>query len=214
MVTKWFDRLLLQNFDNSPNKLAISIAKEKISQYILEPITNIISQDRIQKISSNTQIAQSFSLLDDLYTIKGKKQCKGCNYRKTTECLRHFRCEYAMGRYVTLLDIFTSINQKVPVYSRYLKADRMDLTANIKIVDDIYYLFKLPELRQLNSLPSPQSLAEALRLRNRPEIISFRKIFRSWCEELQNFGDTKTIELITKDFNKASNYLNEQYKKI
>ena len=53
-----------------------------------------------------------------------------------------------------------------------------------------------------------------MRLRNRPEIISFRNIFRSWCEELQNFGDTKTIELITKDFNKASNYLNEQYKKF
>lgn len=192
-------------------KIAKKIAVIKIQKHILDPISQTAIQNKCNMISDDDKITECYNILNEIFFVKGKK-CKKCEYQRTVDCLDAFSCEYALDRQATLLDIFTSLNCKVPVYSKYFNKKNIIFEINTKIVDNVYYLFKLPELKQLNSLPSPQSFEEALRLRSRPEIISFRNVFKAWCEELQNFGDIKTIEMITNDFNRASYFLKRQYK--
>lgn len=212
METSWFDRILHKGKSFSECiRIAKNIAVTKIQKHILDPISQTVIQKKCNMISDDNKINECYNILNEIFFVKGKK-CKNCEYRRTVDCLDSFICEYALDRHATLLDIFTSLYCKMPVYSKYFNTKKIGFEMNTKIIDDVYYLFKLPELKQLNSLPSPQSFAEALRLRNRPEIISFRNVFRVWCEELQNFGDIKTIEMITNDFNRASNFLKKQYR--
>ena len=215
--TDWFDSFLYSSGIISKSfgiidRQALRFAKANICRFILNPITSFLQKNRdIFSYSSDAIVNNCVELLDKLFVIDGKLRCINCEMRRSIECLDKFNCEHSFDRYVTLIDIFTSLEEKIPVYSRSFKTTAVSSINEAKIVNDVYYLFRLSELKQLNSLPTPQSLEEMLRLRSRPEIISFRRVFRTWCEQLQNFGDEKAIQLITKDFNRASEYLKKQY---
>ncbi|WP_027630688.1 hypothetical protein [Ruminiclostridium cellobioparum] len=212
--TSWFDSVLMQEKWSHIEEweyIAMQFAKSKIMKYIIKPA--VYSNIGNPKYSDDERINRCANLLDDLFTINGKLYCKKCNKKQDVSCLGSFflDCDYSLGRYVTFQDIFVASEMRLSVYSRFLKLNKPPLQTNIKLIDDVYYLFSLPQLSQLNCLPAPQSLSEALRLRNRPEIVSFRAVFKNWCEQLQNFGDEKAIELITKDFTLASSFLQKQY---
>jgi hypothetical protein len=207
MNTEWFnDSHSYLDFEDKSQK-ALELAKKFIHRFILNPATLLFKKN----YSNNAQIDKCAELLDDLFIIDGKTRCKTCKIRRSIECLGNYRCDHSLNRYVTLIDIFTSLERNIPVYSRYFNTTNTNSVNKTKIVEDVYYLFRLNTLKQLNSLPTPQSFEEMLRLRSRPEIISFRKVFKTWCEQLQNSGDEKAIELITKDFNRASEYLKKRY---
>ena len=215
--TDWFDSFLYSSGIISKSfgiidRQALRFAKANICRFVLNPITSLLQKNRIiTRYSCDTKINNCVELLDKLFVIDGKLRCINCEMRRSIKCLDAFSCKYSLNRYVTLIDIFTSLEENIPVYSRSFKTTAVSSINEAKIVNDVYYLFRLSELKQLNSLPTPQSLEEMLRLRSRPEIISFRRVFRTWCEQLQNFGDEKAIQLITKDFNRASEYLKKQY---
>lgn len=57
----------------------------------------------------------------------------------------------------------------------------------------------------VGSLPVPRTVQEAMRLRERPEIKSYRNIFLNWCDNMYK-GDVPEAEYIKKDFDAAKNF--------
>lgn len=64
---------------------------------------------------------------------------------------------------------------------------------------------------ELYHFPIPSSFEEALVLRNRPEIESFRKVFFEWCSLLKN-GDLELATKIKSDIQLAQKGLEKYYK--
>ena len=53
-----------------------------------------------------------------------------------------------------------------------------------QITEEIYHIVNIDMSRIVGSLPEPFTIQEAMRLRERPEIKSYRSIFLSWCENM------------------------------
>ena len=199
--------------DSIINKAGFSRDKAH-PEIIFEPFMSFSEKD---DYSLCPHIYNCVELHDKLFVNKRKTNCSDCEYKYSFDECRDISndcnkdCNYGHNRYTTLLDIYTSMQMGVPVYSKNIKNRKLSPMQNANIIDDVYYLFGLPALEQLNSLPIPQSFKEMLRLRSRPEIIVFREIFKTWCEELIKFDNERTVELITKDFNKASEFFKKQY---
>lgn len=78
-----------------------------------------------------------------------------------------------------------------------------------QIIEDVYHIVNIDLSNDVGSLPIPKNMAEAMRLRARPEIKSFRNIFLSWCSNMYN-GDVAEAEYIKRDFEAATKYFKEQ----
>jgi hypothetical protein len=162
-------------------------------------------------------------LLNQLFSINDNPICSSCKYRHNRiACERQeIYCEFVMRRDITSQDLFSSMKYHIPVFSSYIRSPNISVIDSTKVIDDLYSLIKKSEIaklmkvsfKQLNSLPEPKDLTEAIFYRNQPEIISFRNIFKNWCESLLKIDDETTLRLITKDFNKASEHLENKYRK-
>ena len=77
------------------------------------------------------------------------------------------------------------------------------------IVDDIYYLVETKLPNEVNILPMPSTIDEALKMKNSPEMKSFRHVMSEWCYyySTNEFG---LAEKIQKDIVKA----NKQFERL
>lgn len=78
-----------------------------------------------------------------------------------------------------------------------------------KTIEDIYHIVNIDLSDELGSLPVPRNVAEAIRLRSRPEISSFRNVFLQWSSCMYN-GDFSEAEYIKKDFKAASDFFKKK----
>lgn len=76
---------------------------------------------------------------------------------------------------------------------------------DLRIIEDVYHIVNVDLSNEIGRLPVPQSVSEAIRLRARPEIKSFRNIFLRWTECLYN-GSVSEAEYIKKDFSAAADF--------
>ena len=77
--------------------------------------------------------------------------------------------------------------------------------------DDVSKIMNIDLSPELYHLPIPSTISEAIMLRNRPEILSFRNIFFEWCRAIKQ-GDLDMAMRIKKDVNLAQKELNKYYK--
>lgn len=76
---------------------------------------------------------------------------------------------------------------------------------------DVYQVMNVDLSPELYNLPIPTTLQEALYLRSRPEIVSFREVFFEWCKALQG-GDVDLTMRIKSDITLAQKGLEKYYK--
>lgn len=76
---------------------------------------------------------------------------------------------------------------------------------------DISRIMNIDLSPELYHLPIPSTVSEAIVLRNRPEIVAFRKVFFEWCKAFKQ-GDIDMIVRIKNDVRKAQKGLDKYYK--
>jgi hypothetical protein len=81
--------------------------------------------------------------------------------------------------------------------------------SDMKIAEDIYHIVNIDLSKQVESLPVPQNTNEAIRIRNRPEISSFRNILHHWGDCILS-GNVDESEYIKKDFDAARKYFEKK----
>lgn len=213
------DNIRKQNLFNyeASNKFNKNNLNEIVEKYLITPTVKLLNRYKYDQ-ANEYRIKRWFNITGDLLTVKNKKVCFSCQHRYNQNCFENDDCEYMLHRLVTLEDLFSSFEYSLPVFTSSFKPS-FYLSNDIKIIDNIYTLIEKSEIAQymkvnfkkLDCLPEPKSLKEAIYYRNKPEIISFRKIFKTWCESLQNMDDEATIKLVTRDFNRACKFNEQQY---
>ena len=159
------------------------------------------SKKFLSKISTY-EYNQILSTVNDLFRPNKTHICVNCAYKHNlTKCLNS--CKYSVEKNVSMLDWFTSSRRQTPIFCKSLHVNSDNTYDSTKIIDEVYYMASLDLSEQMLHLPTPTSIREAINLRNRPEIKSFREVFANWCEYVQNGNDERTIELINKDFKHA-----------
>lgn len=78
-----------------------------------------------------------------------------------------------------------------------------------KVVEEIYYIVNVDLSRLVSSLPVPQNIDEALRLRKREEIASLRNIFLEWSHHLY-CGNIDEAQYIKKYFDEAIAFMEKR----
>lgn len=102
--------------------------------------------------------------------------------------------------------IFKSYQEK-SIYSPGLNIDRVTDHLNpTKLIDDVYYTVETKLSDEITYLPYPQTLKEAITIRNKREIRRFREILSFWIRSI-NDGDYQLEEIIRKDIQKANKEL-------
>lgn len=118
--------------------------------------------------------------------------------------------ELGMQRFGKFNGLIASSTQKATLFDNSMKF-RAPQRSQHKIIEDVYHIVNIDLSNDVGSLPIPQNLAEAMRLRARPEIKSFRNVFLSWCNNMYN-GDVTEAEYIKRDFEAATKFFKEQEK--
>jgi hypothetical protein len=191
-----------------------------VQKYIISPAIELMLRHKYNT-TNEYKVNRCIHMIGDFFAINGKDVCLSCSHKYFHTCFDQDDCEYYIHRFVILNDLFSSLEYHIPVFSSYINPINLSSNDEVKIIDDTYTLIKKSkiaqiikiELKEPNILPEPKTLAEAICFRKKPEIVSFRKIFKSWCESLQNMDDETAIELITKDFIKAKNFFDRRHRK-
>lgn len=102
--------------------------------------------------------------------------------------------------------IFKSYQEK-SIYSPGLNIDTVTNHLNpSKLIDDVYYTVETKLSEEIKYLPCPQTLKEALTIRNKKEIRRFRDVLSFWIRSI-NDGDFQLEKTIRKDIQKANKEL-------
>lgn len=137
-----------------------------------------------------------------------QKCCKASEfmYNCTFDCPNRDR----MGeqRYAKFNGLILSSEANAVLFDNSIKFQGENRSC-MKITEDIYHIVNIDLSEQVESLPVPRNTKEAIRIRNRPEITSFRNILYHWGECLSsgNFGES---EYIARDFDAARKYFEKK----
>ena len=111
-------------------------------------------------------------------------------------------------RYAKLNGLIVSHTEHATLFDNSLKFKCKSIEYS-KLIDDVYYIVNVEMSKLVASLPVPKTVYEALRLRNRDEIKSYRTIFLKWANHLYN-GEIDEAEYIKKDFDAANKYFEKK----
>jgi len=107
--------------------------------------------------------------------------------------------------------IFVGIYKSMEENAIYSSSFKFETKSNIiapkKIIDEVYYTAKTNFTDEIIYLPQPKTLKEALRIRNKKEIVRFREIFSNWTQVVKE-GNEKLEIKIRKDIKKANREMN------
>ena len=109
----------------------------------------------------------------------------------------------------------TTILKNTTYYSNLFENSNLEIKFSKKNIENIYYIVQVQLPNEINILPMPQTLNEALEMRNSPYLYSFRKVFAEWSNYLYK-GEISLAEKIAKDLVKANQNLSrlERYRKF
>lgn len=85
------------------------------------------------------------------------------------------------------------------------------IDANADIAKNISQIMNIDLSPELYHLPIPSTVSEAIELRKRPEIASFRNVFFEWCDAIKQC-DIDMAQRIKSDVRKAQEGLDKYYK--
>ena len=195
----------------------ISYSKEIVEKWVSAKSICLFESvyDRINKHSDLMQYVNIENIVSDSL-FKKYKFCyeKGLNseYLLVTDPSiiyrynqRDFFSEESLMKHQSMFGIYHSENKGMPLFDRSVQV-KNSITNTPKLVDDIYYIVNIRLSDKINNLPTPSSIKELIRMRKRPEIISYRKVFSDWCKCMLD-GDHLAIKEIQKDFEIAEKFL-------
>ncbi|MBR3768808.1 MAG: hypothetical protein IKL10_11310 [Clostridia bacterium] len=154
-----------------------------------------------------------------IQTYNVPKHCMTCD-TSWKKCCRNseflfnfnFQCpereNLGVQRYAKLNGLIVSQEEHATLFDNSLKFKSKEIEYS-KLIEDVYYIVNVDMSKVVANLPIPQTVDEALRLRNRSEIQSFRTIFLKWANHLYN-GEIDEAEYIKKDFDAANKYFEKK----
>lgn len=128
-----------------------------------------------------------------------------CNF----SCLE--RENLGAQRFAKMNGLVTSHLQNATLFDNSIRFKTSQVPLK-RIAENIYHIVNVDMSQIVGSLPVPCTVQEAMRLRDRPEIKSYRKIFLSWCENMYK-GDVPEAEYIKRDFDDANKFFKDKEKR-
>lgn len=161
----------------------------------------LLSNQKITKII-NEGLASSFSesFIEDNKNMQEKltyKIIEGMFYETCTSLIK------------------TTISKNTTYYSNLFESSNLEVNLPKINIEKIYYIAQVQLPNEVNLLPMPQTLNEALQMRKSPYLCSFRRVFTEWSNYLSR-GELSLAKKMEKDLIKANQNLCrlEKYRKF
>ncbi len=158
---------------------------------------------------------KKFNEYYDEYLLSGLYQKDGLyTFEQMTKHFFH----RSLDRYSFDLSICLDPINKRTYCSDFVVDYNQDLSAQNhpkKLIDDIYYIVKIRLPDEINIMPMPQTLNQALKMRNSPYLKSFRNVMKEWMYYIDE-GEILLSNRIKNDVIKANQSLSklESYRKF
>lgn len=153
---------------------------------------------------------QKYNISD--YCLNCKSDWKKCISNSEFIYNTNFDCpqreNLGCQKYAKLNGLIMSNTEYATLYDNSLKINKKGIDSNY-VIDRIYYIVNVDLSKMVRSLPVPTNVNEALRLREREEIVSFRKIFLEWSQNLYD-GNIDEAEYIKKYFDEALDFFEKK----
>ena len=219
-------RTIVYNFSNrqpfdsmfSQEEADLPVGVEKAAAVVIDELYRRIS---MQCDDSKALAYKRYTdLLDGhIQTYSVPSLCLNCKQQWANCCEQSellydcaFECEerekLGAQRYAKLNGLITSQVDNGCLFDNSLKFNCKNKGLP-KLVEDVYHIVNVDMAPILSSLPVPATVSEALRLRNREEIRSFRNIFLSWAQNIYD-GKINEAEYIKKDFDVANKFFEKK----
>lgn len=111
-------------------------------------------------------------------------------------------------KYAKLNGLILSSTENATLFDNSLKFKNNKDRSN-NFIDDIYHIVNVDLSHMVNSLPVPENINEALRLRKRDEIVSLRNIYLEWSQCLYD-GNVNEAQYIKKSFDEAIQFFEKR----
>ena len=166
------------------------------------------------------------SLFDEYCNVFSGMQKSNQWYSVSDDCLKcanewgdcvsnsEFRSQYTFScpqreklgaqKFAKMNGLVTSHLQNATLFDNSIRFKTSKAPLN-DLAEDIYHIVNVDMSQIVGSLPVPRTVQEAMRLRERPEIKSYRNIFLNWCDNMYK-GDVPEAEYIKKDFDAAKKF--------
>ena len=140
-----------------------------------------------------------------------KRCCDNSEFLYTYNFHCPFREELGEQRFAKINGLMLSSDKNAALFDNSIRfrQNKQETTGKMSIIEEIYHIVNVDLSQVLESLPTPRNAIEAIRMRNRPEISSFRNILNHWGECLLS-GDINTAEQIKKDYGLAREFFNKK----
>ncbi len=161
----------------------------------------------IEKLDANIQkyyISDSCISCD----LSWEKCCNNSEFLYSCNFKCPHRKKLGEQRYAKLNGLIMSHWENATLFDNSIQFHNI-VNNSSKIIEDIYYIVNVDLSSLVANLPIPQTVKEALRLRKREEMQSFRKIFLQWANCLYN-GEINEAEYIKKDFDAAIKFFEKK----
>lgn len=178
-----------------------------------------MSNESFEDIKSYEQFNKKLDAYIQTYLIS--ESCLNCDSNWKQCCLNSeftyytsFSCpqreNLGVQKYAKLNGLILSNTEHATLFDNSLKFQYKKEHFE-KLIEEIYYIVNVDLSKVVNSLPVPQNIDEALRLRKREEIVSLRNIFLTWSQYLYD-GNIDEAQYIKKSFDDAVNYFEKRKK--
>lgn len=206
-----------------------SVLFERIEKILISEINNIYGE--LSKINKNQNdfidyenLCRNLDACIQRYLVSDICMCCKNDWQKC--CLNSefiynvsFDCQsredLGSQRYAKMNGLILSSTEKATLFDNSLKFknnnDRLDaFVDDLNVyVDKIYHIVNVDLSRMVNSLPVPNNIYEALRLRKRDEIVSLRNIYLEWSQCLYD-GNINEAHYIQQSFNEAISFFEKR----
>lgn len=161
-------------------------------------ILNALTKEKFDEYFEEYQMSGVYSEENDVYTFEN--------------LVKHW-FHNSLSRYHFDLSICLDPKNN-RTYCSDIIVDPIEVKSVKKRVDDVYYITKIRLPDEINVLPMPQTLRQAINMRNSDYVKSFRKVMKEWMFYLDN-GDILLANKMKKDIIKANQNLErlERYKR-
>lgn len=172
----------------------------------------IANKEKIVKALLKQEQLHEYSFLDGCEISKNYyKWLHDCELWASSTCFPHAKESMGIIKESIMYGIYDSVLSGSIYYDGSIFPTENNSIEETNIsAQSISRIMNIDLSPELYHLPIPSTISEAIMLRNRPEIASFRNIFFEWCTALKQ-GDIDMAMRIKKDVNLAQQELDKYY---
>lgn len=185
----------------------LSVAKEAAEEIMLA------NKSKIIKALLKQERLHEYSFLEQQEISKNYNEwLQDCEFWGSSKNFHNSKESMGIIKESIMYGIYDSIQSGSVYYDGSIVPIKNNNIVETNIsAQDISQIMNIDLSPVLYHMPIPSTVSEALILRDRPEIVSFRNIFFEWCTALKQ-GDIDMATRIKKDINLADQELKKYYK--